>query len=219
MANREKASRTYRDSSDDDVEILGSTQGSGAPGNFQSIVSSRTAKRAVAESSTRRHRYNYRNNIDAEDGNKDFVAYPPADNDDEDLSDVKVVEKANTKIQRRRVGTERGRGSATLASYANRTPVRSANKHQSQLSTNPTSSTKRTSVSSANKHQSQISFISPSKARTKHTVPSTIRGNRKIMTHGDDSDDDARGDVDRGASDSWGIASTITCPKGSVVDL
>ena len=69
MANRVKASRTYRDSSDGDVEILGSTQGSSAPRILQSTASSRPAKRAVAASSVRRHRYNYRDNSDAEDGN------------------------------------------------------------------------------------------------------------------------------------------------------
>ena len=68
MAKRAKASRTYRDSSDDDVEILGSTQGSSAPGILQSTASSRPTKRAVAASSVRRHMYNYRDNSDAEDG-------------------------------------------------------------------------------------------------------------------------------------------------------
>ena len=60
MANRAKISRTYRDSLDDDVEILGSTQGKGAPRMFHSTVLSRPAKRAVATYYTRRHRYNYR---------------------------------------------------------------------------------------------------------------------------------------------------------------
>ena len=68
MSKRAKASRTYRDSSDDDVEILGSTQGSSAPGILQSAASSRPAKRAGAESSVRKPRYNYRDNSDAEDG-------------------------------------------------------------------------------------------------------------------------------------------------------
>ena len=68
MTKREKASHTYRDSSDDDVEILGSTQGSSAPVISQSSTSSRTVKRAVAASSVRRHRYNYRDDSDAEDG-------------------------------------------------------------------------------------------------------------------------------------------------------
>ena len=68
MAKRAKASRTYRDSSDDDVEILGSTQGSGAPGIFQSTVSSMPAKRDATASSARMHRYTYRDDNDAEDG-------------------------------------------------------------------------------------------------------------------------------------------------------
>ena len=129
MAERAKASRTYQDSLDDDVEILGSTQGSSAPGILQSTVSSRPAKRATAASSARRHRYNYRDDSHAENGSKDFVASPLADNDDEDLRDVEVVEKAKPKSQRRRVGTARGRGSATPASSAKRTSVRSTNKH------------------------------------------------------------------------------------------
>ena len=66
---RAKASCTYRDSSDNDVEILVSTQGSGAPGISQSIALSRPAERAVVASFARRHRYNYRDNINAKDGN------------------------------------------------------------------------------------------------------------------------------------------------------
>ena len=62
MAKRAKASRTY------DVETMGSTQGSGAPVISQYTASSRPAKRAVAASSARRHRYNYRDDSDAEDG-------------------------------------------------------------------------------------------------------------------------------------------------------
>ena len=58
----------YQDSFDDDVEIFGSAQGSGAPGILQSVASSRTAKRAAAASSSRRHRYNYRDDRNAEDG-------------------------------------------------------------------------------------------------------------------------------------------------------
>ena len=50
-----EASRIYRDSLDDDVEILGTTQGSGAPKILQSDVLSRTPKIAVAASSTRRY--------------------------------------------------------------------------------------------------------------------------------------------------------------------
>ena len=69
MAKRVKASCTYRDSSDNGVEILGITQGSGAPVIFQSTASSRLSKRAAASTSAIRHRYNYRDNIDAEDGN------------------------------------------------------------------------------------------------------------------------------------------------------
>ena len=63
MAKREKASRTYQDSLDDDVEILGS----GVPGILQSTTFSRPAKRAVAASSARRYRYNYSDNSNAED--------------------------------------------------------------------------------------------------------------------------------------------------------
>ena len=44
MTKRAKESRTYRESLDDDVEILVRTQGSGAPGNFQSTALSRPAK-------------------------------------------------------------------------------------------------------------------------------------------------------------------------------
>ena len=74
---------------------------------------------------------------DAEDGDKDFVASPLSDNDDEDLSDVKVLEKSKPKIQRIRVGIARGGGAATLLISAKRSYVRSANKHQSQLLTAP----------------------------------------------------------------------------------
>ena len=52
---REKASRTYRDSLDDDVEILGITQDSGAPGVLQSTALSRPAKIYVSASSMIRH--------------------------------------------------------------------------------------------------------------------------------------------------------------------
>ena len=68
MAKRAKASRTYRYSSDDDVEILGSTQGSSSSGTLQSIALSRPAKRAVGASCARKHRYNYGDHSDAEDG-------------------------------------------------------------------------------------------------------------------------------------------------------
>ena len=74
-----------------DVEILGSTQGSGAPGILKSTASSRPTKRAPAASFARRQRYNYRDNSNTEDGDWEFFAYPSAENDDEDLSDVKVV--------------------------------------------------------------------------------------------------------------------------------
>ena len=69
LAKRAKASRTYRDSSDDDVEILGSTQGSGAPRILQSTASSRPAKRYAPASYERRHIYTYRGDINAEDVN------------------------------------------------------------------------------------------------------------------------------------------------------
>ena len=68
MAKRVKASRKYRDSSDNDVEILGSTQGSGATRILQSTAPSRNAKRAAAASSMIMHMYNYRDDSYAEDG-------------------------------------------------------------------------------------------------------------------------------------------------------
>ena len=68
MTKRAKESRTYRESLDDDVEILVRTQGSGAPGNFQSTVLSMPAKRDATASSARMHRYTYRDDNDAEDG-------------------------------------------------------------------------------------------------------------------------------------------------------
>ena len=46
-------------------------------------------------------------------------------------------------------------------------------------------------------------FVSTSKARTKHTVSSMIRGKRQVTTHDDDSNDDDRVDVHRGASAGW----------------
>ena len=58
-------------------------------------------------------------------------------NDDEDLSDVKFVEKANPKYQRRRVMTEMGGGSDTPARSSKRASIRSANKYQSQLLADP----------------------------------------------------------------------------------
>ena len=45
----------------------------------------------MAASSARRHRYNYRDNIDAEDGDEEFVASPLDDKYDKDISDVEVV--------------------------------------------------------------------------------------------------------------------------------
>ena len=74
MEKRTKASWKYRDFSDNDVEILGSTQGNSVPRIFQSTASSRPAKRSAAASSTKRHRYKYRDGIDTEDGDKDFFA-------------------------------------------------------------------------------------------------------------------------------------------------
>ena len=68
MAKREKASRTYRDSSDDDVEIFGSTQGSGAPGTSKFTASSKPAKRYAAVFFARRQRYNYIGDSDADYG-------------------------------------------------------------------------------------------------------------------------------------------------------
>ena len=68
MAKRVKASCTYRDSSYNDVEILGSTQGSGAPVISQFTVLSRPTKIAASVFSAKRHRYNYRDDIDEEDG-------------------------------------------------------------------------------------------------------------------------------------------------------
>ena len=76
MAKRAKASRTYRDSSEDNVGILGSPQGSGAPGISQSTTFSRPAKRDTAASSARRHMYNYRYNINAEDDDEDSSTLP-----------------------------------------------------------------------------------------------------------------------------------------------
>ena len=93
MAKREKSSRTYQDSSDNDIEILGITQGSDTPRILHSAASSRPAKRAAAASYVRSHRYNYSDTSDAEGGDEDFVASPLADNDDDYLSDVEVVEK------------------------------------------------------------------------------------------------------------------------------
>ena len=127
-----------------------------------------------------------------------FFASPLSDNDDEDLSDVESVETFKPKIQRRRVGIARRRGSVNLASSAKSTSVRSNKRHQSQLLTTPARSTKRTPVISSNIQQSQISLISTRNARTKHTVSFTIRRKRQITTHDDDSNNDDRDSVDGG---------------------
>ena len=151
MAKREKASLTYRDSSYNDVEILGGIQGSGAPRMFQSTVSPRSAKRAAEASFARRHRYNYRDDSYAEYGNYEFVTSTPDDKNDKDISDAEVVEKSSQKSREEGLVQQRERGSATSTSSAKRTSVRSANKHHSQLLSNPASSTKRKLVISANK--------------------------------------------------------------------
>ena len=122
---------------DDDVEILGITQESGAPIILLSTTSSRPAKRDVAASSVIRHRYNYKDGSNVKDGDYEFIASSLADNDDEDLSDVEVVEKYKPKSHTRRVGKAWGRGSATPASSTKTNSVRSSNKHQIQLSTTP----------------------------------------------------------------------------------
>ena len=164
----------------------------------------------------RRHRYIYRDYRNTEHGDEEFVASPTYDNYFKDISDVKVVLKTKPKIQRRRVGTEKGRGSATPESSANRNSIRYANKQQSQLSNTPSSSTKRTSVRSANKQQIQILLISTIKARTKHTVSSTIHTKRQITTNEDDSNDNERGNSDWDASDGWVTARSYhTCRPNS----
>ena len=66
---RAKASCTYQDSSDNDFEILGSTQVSGAPKILQATALFMTAKRPAEASSARRHRYNYMDDRNTEDGN------------------------------------------------------------------------------------------------------------------------------------------------------
>ena len=91
MTKRAKASRTYRDSLDYDAEILGSTQGSSAPGILQSNTSSRPARRAASSSSSRSHIYNYRWEIYSYDGDEEFFVSTLADNNGKDLSDVEVV--------------------------------------------------------------------------------------------------------------------------------
>ena len=68
MDKSAKSSRTYQDYLDNDVEILVFTQGICAPVILKSTVSTRPTKRYAAASSERRHRYNYRDDIDAEDG-------------------------------------------------------------------------------------------------------------------------------------------------------
>ena len=54
-AKRAKASRKYRDSSDDYVKKLATTQGSGEPGILKFTASSRNSKISVAASYTRRY--------------------------------------------------------------------------------------------------------------------------------------------------------------------
>ena len=60
-------------------------------------------------------------------------------------------------------------------------------------------------------------FVSTSKARTKHTVSSTIRRKRQTTTHNDDSNNDDVGDVDGGVSSGWGtdIIQHTRSPKRS----
>ena len=87
----------------------------------------------MAAYSMRSDRYKYRENSDVEDGNEDFAASLPSDNDDKDLSGVEVLEKSKPKRQRRRVGT--ARGSSTLVISAKRNSVISAKKYQIQIST------------------------------------------------------------------------------------
>ena len=65
MSKREKSSRTYQDSLDDDIEILRSTQGSSTPRILQSTVLSMPSNKAMAASSVIRHMYNYGDNSDA----------------------------------------------------------------------------------------------------------------------------------------------------------
>ena len=136
MAKKEKARRTYRDSSENDIETLGSTQESGAPRILKSNASSSPAKRAAAPSYARRHRSNYRGDSDAEDGDDNFVASPLDDNDDEDLSDIKVVEKARPKIHRRGLG-QKGEGEVLPQQYPPRGPLLGPPKNSSVRSQPP----------------------------------------------------------------------------------
>ena len=92
-------------------------------------------------------------------------------------------------------------------------------KHQIKLLTTPASSTKITSVRSTIKHQSQVYFTSTSKARTKHTVSSTICRKRQITTCDYDRDDNDVGDVGGGTRAGWGTASTLAGPRVPAVDL
>ena len=87
---------------------MGSTQGSGAPGTLKSTAPRSPYKRVVAASSARRHRYNYRDYSNAEDDNKGIFASPLADSKDKDLSDVKVVEKFNSKPREEGLGKQEG---------------------------------------------------------------------------------------------------------------
>ena len=59
---------------------------------FQSNALLRPDKRDGAESSARRHMYNYRDGSNVENSDWEFVVSPPDDNNDKDLSDAKVVE-------------------------------------------------------------------------------------------------------------------------------
>ena len=74
-----------------------STQGRGALRILQSTASSRPAESFVAASSARSHRYKYMEYSNAKDGDEDFVNFLTDDNNDKDLSDVEVVERANPK--------------------------------------------------------------------------------------------------------------------------
>ena len=119
------------------------------------------------------------------------------------------------------VGIARGRGSATPARSSKRTSVRSTNKQQRRLLTAPGRSTKRTSGSSANKQESRISFISNRKAKTKHTVSSTICMKRQITTH-DDLAMTMAETMLTGVPVPVGEqpeASTLVGPRGTVVDF
>ena len=61
-------------------------------------------------------------------------------------------------------------------------------------------------ITTANAVREVRMVVSTSKARTKHTVSSTIGRKRQIMNHDDDSDEDDGGDVDGDSSAGWGTA-------------